>query len=150
MEKTKLFRWLFRWSPVSVFFIVMIFLCCFSIHKIETKIEEKPTVITKDIAEEDAFCSDNFPHDIMKVEFYDEIWIYRMFEEGGEIEKIIILKKVKKRKPTDEDIEKYYKRYLTKFGEEWNTEKMTLEQYSEKVKGEYGGWHFLFSSTFLL
>ena len=57
--------------------------------------------------------------------------------------------------PTDEDIEKYYKRYVAKFEEDkednWCTEEMmTLEEYSEKAKEaeKYGnGWMYLFSTT---
>lgn len=56
--------------------------------------------------------------------------------------------------PTDEDIEKYYARYVNRFKadaeHEWDTEeKMTLEEYSEKAKDKNygGGWRFLFLSA---
>lgn len=61
----------------------------------------------------------------------------------------------KKEPPTDEDIEKYYKRYVAKFeadaAYEWDTEEMmTLEEYFVKAKDKDSpskGWYFLFSST---
>lgn len=99
MEKSR-FRWLFRWSPVSVFIIVMIYLCgsIFYMdhfqHKIETKIEK--STVNIEIVEE--FRSGDFPHDIMRVKFHDEIWIYRLFEDGL-IKKITIKEEVETDNP---------------------------------------------------